>query len=236
MGGHDMGGMDMGGGMDHDMGGGMDHDMGGHDMGGGMDHDMGGMDMGGMDMDLPGGLVMADRMQDRDGLRLEGLHLSLGPLLPSWPAGLRLDVGLSGDVITSAEVARLDGAPEAAAPTRVLALDALALLLQAAGWSDGARRARRARAEGGAGPHTDDLLRRLRRARLLRWSLRGLPGPEGLDLVALLDRLVDAARGTAELPLGDDDRLARNVVGFDLGAVALLVTAHGALAGRAARV
>ncbi|MCY7363819.1 MAG: hypothetical protein LH469_00610, partial [Frankiaceae bacterium] len=94
---------------------------------GGMDHSMS------MDMDLPGGLVMADRVEDRDGLRLEGLNLSLGPLLPGWPAGLRLDVLLSGDVLTRAAVVRLDPRPEPPAPRALLALDALAVLLAATG-------------------------------------------------------------------------------------------------------
>ncbi len=199
------------------------HDMGGMDMSG---HDMAGMDMG---MDLPGGLVMADRMEDRDGLRLEGLHLSLGPLLPHWPAGLVLDLGVSGDVVTTAAVRRLDDRPEPSAPARVLAVDALADLLGAAGWVDGATRARRARAEGGAGPVTDDMLRRLRRGRVLRWSLQGIPGPGGVDLVAHLDALTAALRDGGALPPGEDAQLARVVVGQELGTVALQAAAYGPL-------
>lgn len=203
------------------------------------DADDAGMDMGGdmdmdMDMDLPGGLVMADRVEDRDGLRLEGLNLSLGPILPAWPAGLRLDVVLSGDVITRAEVVRLDARPEPAAPAPVLALDALALLLDVAGWSDGGVRARRARAEGGSGPLTDAVLRRLRQARLLRWSLRGLPAPGGVDLVDHVDLLVSAVRGQSPLPDGDD-LLADAVVGLDVGTAALVAAAHGPLLPVAAR-
>jgi hypothetical protein len=231
--------------MDHDMDmpeGEMSHDM---DMSGGqMDH---GMDMSGggmagmdhsmhMDMELPGGLVMADRVEDRDGLRLEGLHLSLGPLLPHWPTGLRLDVLLSGDVLVSAEMVRLDPQPEPPAPESLLALDALAVLLEAAGWSDGALRARRARAAGGSSPATDDLLRRLRRARLLRWSLRGLPAPGGGDLVAHLDRLVAVVRDEAALPWANDAGLARDVVGLDVGTAALVVAAHAPLSPVGARV
>jgi len=197
---------------------------------GGMDHSMD------MDMELPGGLVMADRVEDRDGLRLEGLNLSLGPLLPGWPAGLRLDVLLSGDVLTRADVVRLDPRPEPAAPGALLALDALAMLLEAAGWSEGALRARRARAAGGAGPATDDLLRRLRRARLLRWSLRGLPAPGGGDLVDHLDRLVAVMRDDAQLPEADDADLAHDVVGLDLGTAALVVAAHAPLQPAPARV
>jgi len=196
----------------------------GHDMDHSMDMGMG-MDM---DMGLPGGLQMAGRVQDRDGLRLEGLNLSLGPLLPGWPGGLRLDVVLSGDVLTRADVVRLDRRPEPGAPPSLVALDALAMLLDAAGWTDGALRARRARATGASGPPTQDLLRRLRRARLLRWSLRGLPAPGSEDLVAHLDRLVDAVHG-AGLPVAEDSRLARDVVGLDVGTASLVVAAHSAL-------
>jgi len=193
-----------------------------HDMDPSMDM---GMDMG---MGLPGGWQMAGRVQDRDGLRLEGLNLSLGPLLPGWPGGLRLDVVLSGDVLTRADVVRLDRQPEPGAPPSLVALDAIATLLDAAGWTDGALRARRARATGASGPPTQDLLRRLRRARLLRWSLRGLPAPGSEDLVAHLDRLVGAVDG-AGLPVADDSRLARDVVGLDVGTASLVVAAHGAL-------
>jgi len=179
-----------------------------------------------MDMELPGGLVLADRVEDRDGLRLEGLNLSLGPLLPSWPAGVRLDVLLSGDVLTRVEVVRLDPHPEPPAPPALLALDALAVLLEAAGWSAGAVRARRARAAQGSSPATQDLLRRLRHARLLRWSLRGLPAPGGGDLVGHLDRLVAVLRNEAQLPAADGAGLARDVIGLDVGTASLVVAAH----------
>lgn len=193
------------------------------------------MDMG-MDMRLPGGLVMADRVEDRDGLRLEGLHLSLGPLLPGWPAGLRLDAVLSGDVLTRAEVVCLDPRPEPPAPSALLALDALAVLLEAAGWSDGASRARRARADRASGPRVEDLLRRVGRARVLRWSLRGLPGPGGVDLADHVARLVAAVRGDAGLPGVEPAQLAREVVGLDVGTAALVVAAAGPLERAPSRV
>lgn len=189
----------------------------------GMDHSMH------MTMDLPGGLTMADRVEDRDGLRLEGLRLSLGPLLPAWPAGLCLDVVLSGDVLVEADVRHLDPQPEPHAAPEVRALDALALLLEAAGWQDGALRARRARAERGSGPATAGLLRRLRRARLLRWSMRRLPGPGGTDLATHLDRLTAVIRGGADLPGTDVRTLTGTLVGLDVGTAHLVVAAHGPL-------
>lgn len=190
-------------------------------------HD-GDMDMD-MDMGLPGGWVMADRVEDRDGLRLEGLRLSWGPLLPDWPAGLRLDAVLSGDVLIEAQVRRLDPQPEAAVGQQVWALDALATLLEAAGWSDGALLARRARAAGGTGPLADELLRRLDRARLLRWSLRQLPAPGDGDLVTHLDRLIAAARGGGDLDAVREEELCPALVGLDIGTASLVVAAYGPL-------
>jgi hypothetical protein len=192
-----------------------------------MDMDMD-MDMG-MDMDLPGGLVMADRVEDRDGLRLEGLHVPLGPLLPAWPAGLRLDAVLSGDVLVEVEVRQLDACVEAAIRPELRALDALAMLLEAAGWQDGALRARVARSNGGAGPRTQDLLRRVQRARLLRWTLRRLPAPGADDLATHLDRLTGAVRGEVELETARVDELQTALVGLDVGTAALVVAAYGPL-------
>ena len=50
-------------------------------------HAMGDMAMG--DMGMPGGLPMADRGPDRDGLRLDQLHVPLGPVLPDCPGRAR---------------------------------------------------------------------------------------------------------------------------------------------------
>jgi hypothetical protein len=200
------------------------------------------MHQGGMDsstdmgMELPGDLVMADRVEDRDGLRLEGLHLSWGPLLPAWPAGLRLDAVLSGDVLIEVEVHRLDARAEPVVTPSLRALDALAMLLEAAGWQDGALRARLARADGGTGQRTEDLLRRVGRARLLRWSLRRLPAPGTGDLAVHLDRLIAAVRGEAELQTAGDDELQSALLGLDVGTAALVVAAYGPLLATAAHV
>jgi hypothetical protein len=194
---------------------------------GGMDH--GGMDMGGMDVALPGGLSMADRVEDRDGLRLEGVVLRWGPLLPGWPAGLELDVVLSGDVLTTVHVRQLDAGPEPAGTPAVQALDALSQLAYAAGWHDGAIRARRARDEGGSGPLTEDVLRRLGSARVLRWSLRDLPGPAGRSLVEHLDLLIAVARGERgpEATPATADELGAALTGLELGSASVVVAAFG---------
>ena len=207
---------------DHDADSDMDMDM---DMDEHGDMDMGSMDMGGME--LAGGLVMAGRGEDRDGLRLEVLQLTLGPLLPGWPAGLQVEAVLVGDVLTAATSRQLDPADDTAAPVRTQALDAVAALLAASGWEDGARRARQARDEDGDGPATADLRRRLARARLLRWSLRRLPAPTGGDLAGHLDRLLAAAAGTADLPRATHSELDAALAGLDVGTAALVVAAFG---------
>jgi hypothetical protein len=193
--------------------------------GDGMDTHMD-MDMG---MGLPGALIMADRVEDRDGLRLEGLHVPLGPLLPAWPAGLRLDAVLSGDVLVEVEVRQLDGRADPVIKPELRALDGLAMLLEVAGWQDGALRARLARADGGTGRRTEDVLQRVQRARLLRWSLRRLPAPGAADLATQLDRLVDVVRGGAGLEAARDQDLRTALVGLDVGTAALVVAAYGPL-------
>lgn len=150
----------------------------------------------------PGGLPMADRAPDRDGLTLDQLHVSLGPVLADWPAGLVVRLTLQGDVVQSAqvEVARapsvrtrtVDAAPAdgrcawlpgAAAPSggevpAAAALDGLARLLAVCGASTAARTARRLRDDLLAGTLDDAELRRfarrLRRSRTLRWATDGV--------------------------------------------------------------
>lgn len=189
-------------------GGGDQHDGGGHD-----DHDHGGGDnqdesgddeeSGGEEEMMPAGLPMAEQAPDRDGLKLDRLHLELGPVLPDWPAGLVLRIAVQGDVVQEAEVRTLPAAsgahagpsfwdaPAAAAaagepvdPAVVAArmaaahLDSVARLLGVAGWNRAAVRARRLRDELLAGRvdrvGVERFARRVRRSRTLRWLLDGL--------------------------------------------------------------
>ncbi|WP_251067311.1 hypothetical protein [Streptomyces sp. ISL-36] len=146
---------------------------------------------------------MAERDDDRDGLRLDRLHLRLGPALPDWPTGLVLDVAVQGDVIQRAETlvvaapartgaARLPfwSAPwlfvgdGSTVPTGVVErrrcaahLDSLGRLLSIAGWAHQAGRARALRDAvlvGAMVTDVDDDVRRF--ARRVRSSrlLRGL--------------------------------------------------------------
>lgn len=160
---------------------------GGH---GGHDHDMG--------MMMPGGLAMADRADDRDGLKLDVLTVPLGPVLAWWPAGLTVVTRWQGDIVCDATVS------EVAAPSGIMpfwlqpwlragpvdsdeqrrwraarALDSASTLLTVAGWSDAAMTARRLRDEmlvgdlSGAGEvRMRRWARRVAGSWVLRWSLR----------------------------------------------------------------
>lgn len=174
----------------------------GHSMGGHGGHEMGDMS----DMGLPGGLMMADRAADRDGLKLDVLHVPLGPILPAWPAGLIIHTELQGDVIAGARAELLDTETEpgtADPSTRlvvdeaepgsatvvgdaVAVLDALARFLVVAGWRDAAASAAALRDDLREDPARADAALRLRRlatrltrSRLLRARGTGLGSIEG---------------------------------------------------------
>ncbi|MFC8429623.1 hypothetical protein [Streptomyces sp. NPDC057253] len=183
--------------MDH-----MDHaEHEGH--GGHMDH----MDHMGHDMHAMGevaGLPMAERGDDRDELRLDRLHVPLGPALSDWPAGLVLRLTLQGDVVQEVEVAHLPVPPGPrlpfwdepwlraaqgeevsrgrAARRRCAAhLDSAGRLLAVVGWDDVAARCRRLRDEVLSGASREAIggelrrsVRRVERSRPLRWSIAGL--------------------------------------------------------------
>ncbi|MFB4316054.1 hypothetical protein [Actinomadura sp. 21ATH] len=150
----------------------------------------------------PGGVAMAERAPDRDGLKLDVLHVPLGPVLADWPAGLRVRVAMQGDVVQDAECEVLGGTGggsfwdgpwlAAAAGERVTRgeaerrraashLDGLARFLAVAGWRGQAERARRLRDGVLAGAPEEELsaafarfARRTGRSRTLRWMVRGL--------------------------------------------------------------
>lgn len=149
------------------------------------------------DMDkgmAPSGIPLAESGQDRDGLEMDELHVSLGPILPFWPAGLVLRTTLQGDVVVAADARVLDVGHESpvdlhAHERAALCCDQLAALLGLAGWADGRAAAVRVRdvliADRGTESATrllDGLHRSVSRRRLLRWSLRGIGNlPSGDD-------------------------------------------------------
>lgn len=168
----------------------------GHTMTGPHGHDMDSMEM-------PAGLPMAKRAGDRDGLRLDQLHVPLGPVLPDWPAGLVVQIALQGDVIQHAGVSAVGVAKASgsywtepwrraaagelittglAARRRAAArLDSLGRFLAVAGWDDAAASARAVRdgilsglPPAALGPAMRRLARRVARSRVLAWSTRGI--------------------------------------------------------------
>ncbi|MBF6136926.1 hypothetical protein IU501_28510 [Nocardia otitidiscaviarum] len=153
-------------------------------------------------MEMPGGLAMAERAADRDGLTLDEVTVSLGPVLLWWPAGLVVTARVQGGIVSSAEVSTL-AAPEGAESFwlepwvgRVEAgdggrmrrryavarrVDSVATLLTVAGWEDAAVAGRLLRDRVLAAGPADAVealghrwIRRVRRSRTLRWSLRGV--------------------------------------------------------------
>ncbi|WP_238697601.1 hypothetical protein [Streptomyces sp. E2N166] len=115
-------------------------------------------------------MPMAEQGADRDGLALDQLHVSLGPFLADWPAGLTIRLVLQGDVVQRAgvdepatpaaggaaepywaqpwlRVASGERVPVGEAVRRRAAahLDSLGRLLAVAGWPAEAVRARRLR-------------------------------------------------------------------------------------------
>lgn len=174
-------------------------DMDGMDMSG----DGGDMGMDGMDM-APDGIELAGGFEgDRDALEMDVLHVTLGPVLPAWPAGVVLHATLSGDVLVEAEFDVLDddlppadgdepdrpAVPAGSALVAARGCDRAVALLLLAGCDDLALGLQRVRDDllAGAAPvdvgsTLERLVRRVSRSRLLRWSLRGLGG---LDDAAL---------------------------------------------------
>ena len=219
-----MGAMDMEMPAGHEgMGGAGSPDMGGMDM----DHmDAGPMDMSDMDMGTPAGLPMARRGDDRDGLRLDQLHVPLGPILPDWPAGLVVHLTLQGDVVQHAEAGAMGlaagpgsfwtepwrraaaGEPvttgAAARRQAAVHLDSLARFLAVAGWDDAATTARRLRDSTLAGEPPSSLgtaLRRIAarvtRSQVLAWSTRGMGTLHADDLA--IAGVTDPARITGDV-------------------------------------
>ncbi|WNO70683.1 hypothetical protein [Streptomyces sp. AM8-1-1] len=178
------------------------------------------------------GLPMADRADDRDGLRLDQLHLPLGPALLDWPAGLVLRLALQGDVVQRVHVEQIaaragegrpfwdepwlraaagEEVPRGPAARRLCAahLDSVGRLLAVAGWPAQAQQARAARDTALEGAPAkalvaavSPLVRRVGRSRTLRWLTRG---------VGVLDARTAAAAGVSgpALTAGGDvwDRL-----------------------------
>jgi hypothetical protein len=191
-----------------------------------------GHDMGGMEM--PGGIPMADRAEDRDSLKLDQLHVPLGPALPLWPAGLIVHTLLQGDVIQEATVEVLTPVRDSFWTSQPVArqLDSSACLLDLAGWTDAAAVARRLRDDALDGlpvPAVQNLAKRVRRSRTLRWLLTGIGTVPGAgDALTRLYRWLDVAEDAAETPW-TVDALPELLNGTELATARLIVASlhHG---------
>lgn len=184
---------------------------------------------------------MAERGPDRDGLSLDQLDVPLGPALSDWPTGLRLHLVLQGDVVQEATCAVIGSSVDpfwTVHNAPAAALDSLQRLLSVAGWSAAALRARRLRDELLEDPavaprQLDRWARRIRRARLLRWSTDGLGVLTEVDGTSTdatgrwlrwLDQVIGApAPPRTEAARAHLDALAGLVVGQELAAVRLIV-------------
>jgi hypothetical protein len=146
-----------------------------------------------------------------------------------------LHCSLQGDVITEAEGKLLDGPPSAddqGGALRARRLDCLSALLALAGWDAPAAEARHLRdaslasSDDALPDGLDQLCRKVRRSRTLRWSLRGLR-PLSEDSVRRLGLPADAAGDTYDRLIGMLDRLS--AVGADAGAGATRAVSPAAL-------
>ncbi|MEU4508288.1 hypothetical protein AB0G05_02215 [Nonomuraea wenchangensis] len=204
----------------------------------------------------PGGLLMADRGPDRDGLSLDRLHVPLGPVLPDWPCGLVVETVLQGDVIQEATVRWLgDGESfwtepwDRAAAGRLVTrgeaerrraaahLDGLGRLLSVAGWPTAAGGGRTLRdrllanapREALTAPY-ERFARQVRRSRTLRWMLRGVGSAGDGDAITRLEASLTAARAAIDSIDDeaplDEERPAGNLLNPELLVGAELATAR----------
>ena len=155
------------------------------------------------DMVLPGGIPMASRTADRDGLALDYLHFFLGPVLADWPPGLVVKAIMQGDILHEVEVDVL-GTPgnywtEDRMPAR--RLDSCARLLAVAGWEAAATKARdlRDRVLNGQDTDIDRWAKRVRRSKVLKWSLAGVGVWKERDAWDRLNAWLDQADVEADL-------------------------------------
>lgn len=181
------------------------------------------------------GLPMADTAPDRDGLMLDVLRVTLGPVLPGWPTGLVLTGSMQGDVLSGVELTWVDTDQEtggAAAVVevapRAVAMDHLARFLLVAGWptrAAAARRSRHALTDSNPSRATEAqhaaarVARRIGASASLRWSVKGIgttdcdgttasSGPVAGDVWDRVRRWCDVAAGDSTAPVEPPRSLA----------------------------
>lgn len=171
----------------------------------------------GMTGGTPYGRPMAERAEDRDGLKLDQLSFRVGPFFGPFPPGLVLDVTLQGDVIQKASVENVGGdtRPEGTSifdrglhgPVPIVDLEMararshllwLTDALRAAGAASLAQRVLQVAREvaPGDGAVVAAVERMLARRGVFRWSLRGI-GTVGTDALEHVDGPVARASGVS---------------------------------------
>ena len=185
---------------------------------------------------------------DRDGLELDALRVSIGPVLRGWPTGLLLTCSLHGDVLEEVNLSWVDQRPPEKLEVRVglRALDLLARFLLVAGTQAMVMQAYAARdrwhsADAGLADEgrqaAQRLARHVRRSWALAWSVSGLglidAGPSDLTPHSgAWDRLVRWCRiveSGGESGGGDTDAhvdlaaLGRALNGLDVASARLVV-------------
>ncbi|MET8728979.1 hypothetical protein ABZV81_17645 [Streptomyces parvus] len=178
--------------------------------------------------EMPRGLPMAGRGEDRDGLTLDRLHVPLGPFLSDWPAGLTLRLVLQGDVVQAVVLDEVPpsalrsvepfwvqpwlrsaageavGSGEAARRRAAARLDSLGRLLTVAGWPAEAMKAHRLRDDLLDGAPAAALASRLQRlARRVGRSRTLFWLTRGLGVVSARDAQAAGASGPAARADGD---------------------------------
>jgi hypothetical protein len=221
-----------------------------------MDH---GMDMQ-REMSGPAGIPLATGEDDPDGLEMDVLHVSVGPILQYWPAGLVLHCILRGDVIDRADAVVIPAAttpPSSRSDPRYVAADLLdraAGLLSISGQSARGQRVRILRDDAVATGVDEAFASRLERVRTQlskgvaaqRWMdipTKGRPTDQGLaptSVATIVDGwLTEAIAAATALDTGSHamaDRspsltaLSALVAGREFAMARLLVAASGFVA------
>lgn len=192
-------------------------------------------------MGVPGPAMAGLADSDRDGLALDALHVTLGPVLPHWPAGLVVHATLAGDLVTDARAEVLDvpgprerpgGRHAPLGPDRTR-LDALVRALGLAGADRAAARARGLRDGDPVPGELAAFGHRLARSRTLAWTLRGIP-LAATDHVPVPEPTVEARVRALACGLGGSlappvrpapQRAVAALVGLELGAARLALAA-----------
>ncbi len=186
----------------------------------------------GMTGGTPYGRPMADLLDDRDGLRLDALPLTVGPFFPRFPCGLILKATLAGDVVVESAIetnpfAELDFKTVTPRPTLEPFLRALsvpvpiaelelararshlrwladALIAQGLDALGARALALAARVRPGDEEEVRKLERLLRRTQVFRWSLDGVGRIAAERFVAIAAGPVARASGIADDARADD--------------------------------